>query len=553
MQISLENNSINEYENNSTNISTNSDIKVGETGAANIPNTSVSDKSGITSLQAGDLFDAGISDIVGHEIKIILGNGEILKAKLQDNISFNIGDDVTFLVKNNIEGHIEIKPIQSDMSNGNMSTMIKALESANVQVNATNIKMVEELMVQGQAINKDILLDMVKLSNKFPNAGSESIVALHKFDMPVTEENIQQFNAYKEYNSNISSIINDISQDLTSVVIDRIKADVEQISMNQTSKVLVNINGESTNLTDSNQTNQLDINTKEMTIASLPTKMPVTDLLAKIYNIFNSDSIQENVANRTDDHFNNNVKNNIKNDINSILELIKNNKIPDNQSISELIDKTVSELIDKTVRKLITNNWRINAEELLASPNKKEQISSLFLRIRNQTEQLMKLSNTLGKSESKLSTDLSNMKNNMNFMNDMNNFASYTQIPIKFASKETNSELYVLNKMKGKTVEGQAITAFLHLDMDNLGATDVHISLKGQHVNTKFVLDNDEAMDIVEKHFSELQKHLEDKRFIVEYSVEELNKKEPSKTIFEKIFEIDEKTKVKRYSFDVRA
>lgn len=53
------------------------------------------------------------------------------------------------------------------------------------------------------------------------------------------------------------------------------------------------------------------------------------------------------------------------------------------------------------------------------------------------------------------------------------------------------------------------LTAFLHLDLDHLGSTDVSVRMRGREVNTRFYLDNDTAYALLEKNYPVLEARLE--------------------------------------------
>ena len=79
------------------------------------------------------------------------------------------------------------------------------------------------------------------------------------------------------------------------------------------------------------------------------------------------------------------------------------------------------------------------------------------------------------------------------------------------------------------------LTAFLHLDMDNLGALDVSIALQTERnqVTTKFYLDED-SIALVEGHIDGLAQRLSKKGYQCKNMILE---KEEDKTVLEHIEE----------------
>ena len=131
----------------------------------------------------------------------------------------------------------------------------------------------------------------------------------------------------------------------------------------------------------------------------------------------------------------------------------------------------------------------------------------------------------------------------------------YVQIPIKMENQDKNGELYIYNKNPKKQFkENEELKAFLHLDMEYLGATDVDIRMKGKKVSTNFTLDNDESMMIVEKYLPELKEKLEKRGYEASYAVEVIGEKTgDSKALDNIINTVPGNVSVKRYTFDIRA
>ena len=137
-------------------------------------------------------------------------------------------------------------------------------------------------------------------------------------------------------------------------------------------------------------------------------------------------------------------------------------------------------------------------------------------------------------------------------MTYMNNLSSFVQIPVKLSGEEADAELYVYNKNRGKVKEGDTLTAFLHLDMESLGATDVNISLTGKNVSIRFQMEDGSSARLVEKHISELSDRLNEQGFYTNLEVR-ADKNMKKKSPVDNICEADEgAVKINRYLFDIR-
>ena len=123
---------------------------------------------------------------------------------------------------------------------------------------------------------------------------------------------------------------------------------------------------------------------------------------------------------------------------------------------------------------------------------------------------LSKLSEMAGK-EGELADKLNKPMDNMKFMDTLNNVFPYIQLPLKLNEGNTHGELYVFKKGRSKTDPGDTKSVLLHLDMDHLGPTDIHMELKAGFLKLRFYCKDDAAKDVLSENFSKLEKALNEK------------------------------------------
>lgn len=200
------------------------------------------------------------------------------------------------------------------------------------------------------------------------------------------------------------------------------------------------------------------------------------------------------------------------------------------------------------VKDALEQQWLIKPEELKDS----KSINRLYEKMEEQLERMNHIVKSTGQESSKLSEIVSDIKSNIEFMNQINEAYTYVQIPLKLTGQNASGELYVYTNKKKLAEHPEELSAFLHLDMDHLGSTDVSVKMLGKEVNTKFYFDNDAAYEIVEANLDKLDARLKSKGYNCNFSVikegrhinfvdDFLKKDQPSAGM------------VHRYSFDVRA
>ncbi len=130
---------------------------------------------------------------------------------------------------------------------------------------------------------------------------------------------------------------------------------------------------------------------------------------------------------------------------------------------------------------------------------------------------------------------MGNIGDNVEFMNQMNQMFQYIQLPLKFGNSQAHGDLYVYTNKKNMARRDGMLTAFLHLDMDHLGALDISIALQTERnqITTKFYLDED-SIALVQDHIGELTERLSKKGYQCKHMVIE---KEEEKTVMEHIEE----------------
>ena len=154
----------------------------------------------------------------------------------------------------------------------------------------------------------------------------------------------------------------------------------------------------------------------------------------------------------------------------------------------------------------VNNQWKLTPGQV----GEDKQVSDLYKRMTEQTNRLLDALTTRTKEDTPLANSVNDLSKNMNFMNELNNMFNYIQLPMKMSGNDAHGELYVYSNKKNMARPDGNISALLHLDMDNLGTTDVYVTMNGAgHVNTHFYLPDDEALDLIAAHIDELNARIE--------------------------------------------
>ncbi len=107
-----------------------------------------------------------------------------------------------------------------------------------------------------------------------------------------------------------------------------------------------------------------------------------------------------------------------------------------------------------------------------------------------------------------------NLESNMSFINQLNNYSSYVQIPLSIFNQNTTGELYMLKRgSKSKKLDASNMTVLISLDSTNIGRIDTLLSVDKKNISTNFRLENSEVFDVLKENHKMLYTSLLEKGF----------------------------------------
>ena len=149
----------------------------------------------------------------GSDILIAIGKNQLLQAKLEGNMQVQLGQLMTFQIKNNTNSKIVLTPLFENT--GMDPNVSKALQAAGLPENSITAGMVKAMMQEGLPIDRQSLYQMNRLIANNPQADIQTLVQMHRLSLPVTPENIFQFEAYKNYQHQLGESLMDLADAFT--------------------------------------------------------------------------------------------------------------------------------------------------------------------------------------------------------------------------------------------------------------------------------------------------------------------------------------------------
>lgn len=548
--------------------------------------------SSLNEMSKGMIFEGTVSSVRGNQVKLALSNGQQILARLAGKFSFEQGQSVFFQVKNNDGGTIEIKPYTVDGEGANL-TLMDALKAAGLPVDGINLSMVNKMMEEQMPIDKTSLNQMYQLVQDNKDINVATLVELKRLGIEINQVNAAQFENYANDKQAITiamdSLIDELpnalsaedlsmyklvtqARDILNIVTEGLPeetfisseaSDMSQYEAimrdNQSAPVvkkhfniaelfesLNSVSGESQDIYTTQKINNApatdtillqENETKSNTIGFLLSDKQIEELNEQVRMLL--PNVQENnISLYSEDS----SVVGILNDIKSMLE----NTPANADTLRHLFSGEAFKLM---LKEALEQQWMIKPGDLEKNPKK---LDGLYDKIEKQITNMETILKTSGVVNPKAEALADNIRGNIEFMNQINEAYTYVQVPLKMNEKNASGQLYVYTNKKSMSNPDKELSAFLHLDLEHLGGTDVSIKMLHRKVTTNFYLDSDESYALVKQFLPVLEKRLQDKGYNCELNVNSGSKQMNFVAGFLKK-DLPPTGQVHRYSFDIRA
>ncbi|MCI5872837.1 MAG: flagellar hook-length control protein FliK [Roseburia sp.] len=594
--------------------------------------------STIGELSAGSVFEGTVNSVKGGKVTLALGNGQVLTARLEGKVDMKPGTAMFFQVKSNDGLTVSIRPY-SGLGNASNPILSGALTAAQVPVTERTLAMVDAMMQENMSVDRQSILDMVKILNANPESNVQTIVQMTKLGLPVTETMATQF---ENYLSDRHALLNEMElavNQMAEVLSDEAMTPADSFALY--SRIVDIFMTEDTLQSETAQPAAMAPQTAEQTaeqdaagkatalqqdvasggsvnlegtqaarLAAImgdgAAKMEVIwqgDMAERIQNASNPVSVEtlgsllseeqleslgkalQEVPTLTGNSalfVNGNAEeifvDTMQDDTVVVSEMLEPETADEAQIATKMIlnkDMPVSEFLrtlqgalsengelgfsgvqrlfagkefQMLLRNMVEQQWLIKPQDL----KEEQRMTKLYEKMNRQMAQVESAMKTAGITQNSFLQTAADIRGNIEFMNQMNQIYNYVQIPLKMSGQNANGELYVYTNKKQLSDPEAELTAFLHLDMENLGETDVSVRMKDKQVKTNFYFEDDTSYDLVEKHLPILEKRLRSKGYNCTITITNEKRDVNFKENFVKKGKVSAGS-VHRYSFDVRA
>lgn len=539
----------------------------------------------ISGLKEGAVFRGEILDIVGDKVTISLENEAKLMARLQAGVELGVGDQLLFSVKENKESQILIKPMFDSLYSAQTQVLEKALDAAGLSPTEKNFTVAKELMDAGLPVDKANMVKVLSQSMKFEGTSLQTLVSLHKMNIPITQENIAQYERYQGLQHQLTGDIADAAKGMADFV-KAFPADTDGQTLMQTARQIADLFSDGTgNTTDAQNIGENEMtageaagqaSTGEEIVNAADQEVALTGEMPKAEGTEQTAQTPAKLLQQNIESYAKDTDTSLSGkELAKVADSMRQAGVADTeiaaafqkadsdqallQNVLQAVQHT--QTTDQAIRQFLRQD---GFQNLLSEVVKKafsldpkqmkdaKEIDELYESILKHTKSFEETVTANGGNPKEFQQNFQNMRQNMQFMNELSQQMIYAQMPIKLSNKQANSELFVYADKRKLQQKKDGISVMLHLDMDHLGATDVKVTLTGSNVHARFYLNDQDSVDIITEHMDQLARQLADRGFSLTNEVVKRQPQESINKVVDEIIDENAERSIKRYTFDAR-
>lgn len=505
----------------------------------------------INSLIPGQTIQGEILSIVENDVRILLEENNIIQAKVDAGVHLEEGQHVTFEVKNN-GNTLSLSPLFTNVASD--VNVLKAIDMAGLPVNQDSVMMTEQLMKAGLPVNRSMLQQVYREIRAFPQNVVSDVVNLHKLNLTVNETNMQQMSAYRNLEHQIVEGIHTILDRLPEAINQAVTSEDMSLTLSFY-RDLMKLSNES--ISDDSVPGE---SPKDVTkLGELPIDMTTSGEMNKdaiALGEITSDTGHQGIISH------NNLLTEVRQQVISYLDTLSVTEEEKSIMKQEIMQQSDIESFD-AIKQLFTRKsfqtkllsalkqqWMIAPEDV-SIPKRME---SLYKHLERQLRELENILENSGNKDTGVYKAVSNMSGNIDFMQQINQAYAYIQLPLKLQESDAHGELYVYTNKKNLAQKDGEISALLHLDMQHLGPLDVYVKLSDVKVSTKFYVENEDILDLIENHMDMLTVRLAKKGYDCKLTATMRADDDKEETTgLQPLVKSDKEMLLNTYAFDMRA
>ena len=523
----------------------------------------------LAQAEQGQTFTGQIVDVNGSQVTIQMEGNLMLQARMSETVNLNMGDTIAFLVKENSGNTVMIQPLASDLQAMKNQTIFDLLEKNQLSPSDKNYQIAETLLNENMPVDRASMQKVLQQAYRYPDASIQTLVSMNKMQLPVTEQTIAGFEQYQTNQHVMMQALSGMTEEITAYMSEpdgmremlQVLSDAQDLSVLNADAMLQELEQTTGDaLFAQGQINAgMELQATDMTGNPLVLSAEQVSAFAEKFGM-TEEQLTDLTKQLQDMHFDAQTIQTLYTQSDTTMQLVNHlQALVAGAADKSMIDAEtmkaffmsdgMKELLEAAVKEKFTLN-----PEKMQYP---QEVSDLYKGIYEKMERLMQqMSGHTGSSGQQLSESAKGMQERIDFLQNLSNLFPYAQIPVRMEGGDRNADLFVYMNKKRMQEKKEDVSALLHLDMEYLGPTDVHVSLRGTMVHTKFYVEDEESAKIIDAHMTQLEQAIAENGYSL---TNEVIMREPAlhpdtekNAVVKEMFGDDIEKSVKRYSFDVR-
>ena len=546
--------------------------------------------SSLRSLTKGNIFEGTVSSMKNGRVTLALSSGQQISARIEGKVQLSLGQSMFFQVKSNDGSQIAIRPFSVEGTGANY-TLLQALSAAGVPTESNYLSMVNRMMEEQMPIDRNSIQQMARMVNAHPEIDVQTLVQLNKLGITTNEQNEAQFENYLDDKQAITNDFDQLIEELPQVLESEslspqqmrnfgsefllaLTDGLEDVPLQNNGLVSQEMLTESVaqntiekNITDGNSLEKSAILENGELLQTTEDGETVTQETTIEQSVQQSESYSatphtlgalldgkqlQNLNTMLGELLGTDATRYTKDSgvaevLKDIQQVLKDSLPIEREQIGKLFS---SKEFVHMVKDTMQQQWTLQPQDLEADGT--DKVAKLYDRMNAQLEKIVEALKSVGQENTGFAQTAADIQSNVEFMNQINQAYTYVQIPLQMSGQNASAELFVYTNKKALAEGDRELTAFLHLDLDHLGATDVSVKMKNKQVSTNFYLDDDASYQLISLNIDRLEKRLQEKEYQCKVSV--INEAKHVNFV-ENFLKKDQPSagQLHRYSFDMRA
>lgn len=546
--------------------------------------------SSLRSLTKGNIFEGTVSSMKNGRVTLALSSGQQIFARIEGKVQLSLGQSMFFQVKSNDGSQIAIRPFSVEGTGANY-TLLQALSAAGVPAESDYLSMVNRMMEEQMPIDRNSIQQMARMVNAHQEIDVQTLVQLNKLGITIDEQNAAQFENYLDDKQAITNefdqLIEELPQALESESLSpqqmrnfgsefllALTDGLEDVPLQNDGLTSQEVPAESVaenaiekNITDGNSLEKSALLENGELLQATEDGEAVAQETAVERSVQQSESYSatphtlgalmdgkqlQNLNTMLGELLGTDATRYTKDSgvvevLKDIQQVLKDSLPIEREQIGKLLS---SKEFVHMVKDTLQQQWTLQPQDLEADGT--DKVAKLYDRMNSQLEKITEALKSIGQENTSFAQTAADIQSNVEFMNQINQAYTYVQIPLQMSGQNASAELFVYTNKKALAEGDRELTAFLHLDLDHLGATDVSVKMKNKQVSTNFYLDDDASYELISLNIDRLEKRLQEKGYQCNVSV--INEAKHVNFV-ENFLKKDQPSagQLHRYSFDMRA